>query len=103
MGKKLKAKQPSSFRILNVCSITAKQRSPPSARRTRAMGAPWGRLTQFIRQFEGLFGRLFRTLPAAVFPEEDLVALARAMTAEPEGMRDGQGKPQRDGNGHLIR
>lgn len=53
-------------------------------------------------QFEGLFGRMFRTLPAADFFEPDLVALARAMTAEPEVVTDARGKPQRDRHDHLI-
>ena len=53
-------------------------------------------------QFEGLFGRMFRTLPAADFFEPDLVALARAMTAEPEVVTDARGKRQRDRHGHLI-
>jgi hypothetical protein len=34
--------------------------------------------------FEGRFGRIFRTLPAAQFSDEDLKKLAKAMTAEPE-------------------
>jgi hypothetical protein len=34
--------------------------------------------------FEGRFGRLFRSLPAAQFKEDDLAALAAAMTAEAE-------------------
>ena len=34
--------------------------------------------------FEGRFGRMFRTLPAAEFDADDLKALATAMTAEPE-------------------
>jgi len=45
---------------------------------------------------------MFRTLPTADFPEEDLLALARAMTAEPEVVTDARGNPQRDRNGHLI-
>lgn len=45
---------------------------------------------------------MFRTLPAADFPEPDLVALARAMTAEPEVVTDARGNPQRDRSGHLI-
>jgi hypothetical protein len=45
---------------------------------------------------------MFRTLPAAEFPEQDLVALARAMTAEPEIMTEARGKPKRDRHGHLI-
>ena|SRR5215831_12003854 len=52
-------------------------------------------------QFEGLFGRMFRTLPAAVFLEDDLIALSQAMIAEPEIATDKQGKPIRDENGHL--
>src|SRR5947208_10786642 len=35
-------------------------------------------------QFEGRFGRLFRTLPPARFDEEDLKSLATAMNAEAE-------------------
>lgn len=35
-------------------------------------------------QFEGRFGRMFRTLPPARFAEEDLKKLANAMVAEPE-------------------
>ncbi len=35
-------------------------------------------------QFEGRFGRLFRTLPPARFDEEDLKSLASAMIAEAE-------------------
>src|SRR5437867_13237449 len=34
--------------------------------------------------FEGRFGRMFRTLPAAEFNEEILLALGALMTAEPE-------------------
>ena len=39
--------------------------------------------------FEGRFGRMFRTLPAAKFFPDDLQKLGRAMTAEPEN--DDQG------------
>ncbi len=53
-------------------------------------------------QFEGFFGRMFRTLPAAVFSEDDLMALARAMTADAEVVKDSSGKPLRDKDGHLI-
>lgn len=35
-------------------------------------------------QFEGRFGRMFRTLPAAVHDEDDLRALAAVMTADPD-------------------
>ena len=35
-------------------------------------------------QFEGRFGRMFRTLPPAVFMEEDLKSLASVMVAEAE-------------------
>src|ERR1041385_9327044 len=37
-------------------------------------------------QFEGRFGRLFRSLPSARFDEEDLKSLASAMVAEAEGI-----------------
>src|SRR5215475_1764930 len=54
-------------------------------------------------QFEGRFGRIFRTLPAASFTEEDLKRLAlEGMTAEPEVVEDAGGKPKRDQNGFLI-
>jgi len=53
-------------------------------------------------QFEGLFGRMFRTLPAATFPEEALLDLARAMTADPEVVTDDHDNPIRDKDGHLI-
>jgi hypothetical protein len=35
-------------------------------------------------RFEGRFGRMFRTVPAADFDDQDLDSLASAMTAEPE-------------------
>jgi hypothetical protein len=41
--------------------------------------------------FEGGFGRIFRTLPAAQFSDQDLETLAREMTALPE--LDSTGKP----------
>ncbi len=34
--------------------------------------------------FQGRFGRMFRALPPALFNDDDLIALATAMTAEPE-------------------
>ncbi len=34
--------------------------------------------------FEGRFGRTFRSLPAAQFDEDALLALGTAMTADPE-------------------
>jgi hypothetical protein len=45
---------------------------------------------------------MFRTLPAAVFPEQDLVALARAMTAKPEVVKEARGKVSRDRLGRPI-
>jgi len=53
-------------------------------------------------QFEGLFGRIFRTLPPATFDEDELVALARLMTADPEAVQDSDGRAKRDKDGHLI-
>ena len=53
-------------------------------------------------QFEGLFGRMFRTLPAATFKEHDLLVLAKAMTADPEVEQDSEGNDKRDKDGHLI-
>ncbi|HEY0776607.1 MAG TPA: heme peroxidase family protein [Gemmatirosa sp.] len=43
-------------------------------------------------QFEGRCGRMFRALPAAEFPEAELDALARAMTADPEADRGPDGR-----------
>ena len=54
-------------------------------------------------QFEGRFGRMFRTLPAANFDANDLRELAlKGMTAEPEVVKDEAREPVRDKNGHLI-
>lgn len=53
-------------------------------------------------QFEGLFGRMFRTLPAASFKDKDLADLADAMTAEPEVVEDPPGTKKKDPLGHLI-
>src|SRR5947209_7317463 len=53
-------------------------------------------------QFEGLFGRMFRTLPAAPFEDNDLKLLADAMTADPEIVTKPDGTPKRDDSGHLI-
>lgn len=53
-------------------------------------------------QFEGLFGRMFRTLPAATFQDDDLRTLAKAMTADPEVVEDAKGNSKRDKDGHLI-
>src|SRR5436190_4728682 len=41
-------------------------------------------LSRRSSQFEGRFGRMFRTLPAAQFEEQMLRKLADAMSAEPE-------------------
>jgi hypothetical protein len=64
-------------------------------------------------QFEGNFGRMFRTLPAASFDKDDLERLARGfgvdknrkegMTADPEVVVDAKGQPVRDPKtGFLI-
>ncbi len=44
--------------------------------------------------FEGRFGRMFRTLPAAQFQEDDLKALAAAMVAEPEPVENDEVDPE---------
>jgi hypothetical protein len=44
--------------------------------------------------FEGRFGRMFRTLPAAQFQENDLKALAAAMVAEPEPVENDEVDPE---------
>src|SRR5438132_10022119 len=41
-------------------------------------------LSRRSSQFEGRFGRMFRTLPPAKFDEDMLKDLARAMTADPD-------------------
>ncbi|MEA2262002.1 MAG: hypothetical protein QOJ51_4827 [Acidobacteriaceae bacterium] len=53
-------------------------------------------------QFEGLFGRMFRTLPAAPFEDNDLKLLANAMTADPEIVTKPDGTPKQDDKGRLI-
>jgi Animal haem peroxidase len=53
-------------------------------------------------QFEGLYGRIFRTLPPGSFNEDELLALARLMTADPEVVQDSDGKAKRDEDGRLI-
>src|SRR5712692_10458580 len=63
-------------------------------------------------QFEGNFGRMFRTLRAASFDKNDLQTLAlgfgadenrkEGMTADPEVALDANGNKRRDKNGFLI-
>ena len=54
-------------------------------------------------QFEGRFGRMFRTLPAASFEEADLRRLAlEGMTSDPEVVENPPGTPVRDKDGRLI-
>src|SRR5215831_8658704 len=53
-------------------------------------------------QFEGLFGRMFRTLPSASFEDSDLSLLADAMTADPEVVTQPDGTPKKDDKGRLI-
>jgi hypothetical protein len=45
------------------------------------------------RLFQGRFGRMFRALPAAKWPQPALQALAAAMTAEPERFKDNEKLP----------
>ena len=55
--------------------------------------------------FEGRFGRMFRTLPAANYSTEHLMALGEAMKAEPEIMRKDdlpKGEALRDPQGRMI-
>ncbi|MFL5493111.1 MAG: peroxidase family protein [Gemmatimonadales bacterium] len=52
-------------------------------------------------QFEGTFGRMFRTLPAAEHSEDDLRTLARAMTAEPEARKNPDGSFVKDPSGFI--
>src|SRR3954454_5979863 len=54
------------------------------ARRMHGTGTRGETLSRQSRQFEGRFGRMFRTLPPALHTDEDLLALAEAMTAERE-------------------
>ena len=65
--------------------------------------------TMVSRETAGGYVRLFPNLPAAKFTEEDLMRLASGdgkeltgMSAEPEVVKDKDGKPQRDKNGHLV-
>jgi hypothetical protein len=51
------------------------------------------------RQFEGRFGRMFRTLPPARFSEDDLRALASRMIAEAEAEQTPETEPDDEENG----
>jgi len=54
-------------------------------------------------QFEGRFGRIFRTLPAAKLDPDDLRKLAfDGITAKPEVVKDDSGDSKRDKDNHLI-
>jgi hypothetical protein len=56
-------------------------------------------------QFEGSFGRMFRTLPPAVFHEEELkklAAIGTGMLSAPEVVTNKAGKEERDSRGFLI-
>lgn len=64
---------------------------PPKLLRPKVHGIMRGlEATLESATFEGRFGRIFRTLPAAKFFDEDLEALAVTMTSDPE--TDDQGK-----------
>jgi hypothetical protein len=66
-------------------TATPERVAPPPAF-ARAHGAPLrgAEITRTSHVFEGRFGRMFRTLPAARFSEDILLALGEAMTAEAE-------------------
>ena len=51
--------------------------------------------------FEGRFGRMFRTLPAATYSTEDLVALGKAMEADAEVIVE-NGVKKRDKSDRLV-
>ena len=51
---------------------------------THGGGVRGAELSRRSSQFEGRFGRMFRSLPAAEWPEEALRALGEQMVAEPE-------------------
>jgi Animal haem peroxidase len=53
-------------------------------RRAHGTGVRGEMLSRQSTQFEGRFGRIFRTLPAAVHADQELEELAEAMTAELE-------------------
>jgi hypothetical protein len=55
-----------------------------AARRAHGTGVRGEMLSRQSTQYEGRFGRMFRTLPGADHQEEDLKKLARAMRAERE-------------------
>jgi len=83
------------------------QLSPFALAQPNAAGSSTGSVVG--QEVGGSYVRLFPNLPAAKFAEEDLVRLACGdgkeligMSAEPEVIKDSQGKPQRDANGHLI-
>lgn len=53
-------------------------------RRAHGTGVRGENLSRQSTQFEGRFGRMFRTLPAAFHSEQELLALAQVMTADAE-------------------
>ena len=61
--------------------IGGSQPAEPRIRHGRVRGADFDRRSS---QFEGRFGRMFRTLPPATFDETMLYGLARRMTAKPD-------------------
>ncbi len=72
--------------------MSESHRLPPSAAKrgpSHGGGIRGADLPRHSQQFEGRFGRMFRTLPAAEFVEAELDALADAMSAKPEPGPDG--------------
>lgn len=72
-------------------TTTPTQQPPPggapfasASRRAHGTGVRGELLSRRSSQFEGRFGRLFRTLPAADHRPEDLVALGNRMVADPD-------------------
>jgi hypothetical protein len=64
--------------------------------RWHGTGVRGASLSRLSPQFEGRFGRMFRTLPAAVHDEDDLIALAAAMTAPFEATPTAEDDPNGD-------
>src|SRR5213593_1735082 len=86
-------------------TTNAKALSPSAAKTgpTHGGGIRGADLPRRSVQFEGVFGRMFRTLPAADFADEDLVKLAKeGMTAEAEAEKNPDGTFKKNAAGFVI-
>src|SRR4051794_23069503 len=67
--------------LMSGSAINAKKKTPMSQ---HGGGVRGDSLNRRSSSFEGLFGRIFRSLPPARWPKRDLIDLGLKMTADPE-------------------